>query len=143
MLPSFLLVLLLALQPVCLLYTRAVMESAAAEAARLLVTTGADDEACRSFILRRLSAVPDVEIFHAGGPQAWDTSFSRATQTGGAVTVSIEGAVRPLPVLGAFAPAFATVNAQGDVVLRVEVSYEARPRWLEGEYADWVDVWGA
>ena len=35
MLPTFLTLILLALQPVCLLYTRAVMESAAAETARL------------------------------------------------------------------------------------------------------------
>ena len=36
---TFLTLILLALQPVCLLYTRAVMESAAAETARLMTTT--------------------------------------------------------------------------------------------------------
>lgn len=143
LLPCFLLVLLLALQPICLLYTRAVMESTASEVARLMATGNADDDAYRSFALRRLSAVPDISIFHAGGPQAWEMAFERAGHTGGNVRVSIEGAIRPLPVLGVFAPAFAEVNALGDAVVRVEVSYEARPDWLEGEYEDWVGAWGA
>ncbi|MDO4437264.1 MAG: TadE/TadG family type IV pilus assembly protein [Coriobacteriaceae bacterium] len=142
LLPTFLLLLLLALQPVCLLYTRAVMESTAAETARLMVTASSEGEdAYRAFALRRLAAVPDVSIFHAGGSQSWDISFSRATDTGGAVSVSIEGYVRPLPVLGAFAKSFGDVNARGDVRMSVEASYEGRPTWLEGDYVSWVEAW--
>lgn len=64
LIPAFLLLLLLMLQPVCLLYTRSVMESTAAETARLLATGDADgDEAYRSFALRRLAAIPDLSIF--------------------------------------------------------------------------------
>lgn len=68
MLPTFLALILLALQPVCLLYTRAVMESAAAETARLMTTTTAEDDDLKEFARRRLAAVPNVSIFHAGGP---------------------------------------------------------------------------
>lgn len=144
LLPSFLLLLLLMLQPVCLLYTRGVMEGAASETARLMTTAGLDgDEAYRAFALRRLAAIPDLAIFHEGGPQAWDVKVERASQTGGRVSVSIEGSVRPLPVLGAFARAFGQVNAQGDVELHVDVEYEGRPGWLEGDYAAWVEEWGA
>lgn len=142
LLPSFLLVMLLALQPVCLLYTRAVMEAAAAETARLMVTGSLDgEEAYRAFALRRLAAVPDVSIFHAGGPFAWEIDFEAAEDTGGAVMVGIEGAVEPLPVLGVFAGAPGEVNALGDVVLRVEVRYEGVPTWLEGSYETWVATW--
>lgn len=138
LLPTFLLLLLLALQPVCLLYTRSVMESAAAETARLMVTAESeDDEAYRAFALRRLRAIPNVSIFHAGGPYAWDFEFTRANTTGGSAGVAIEGAVQPLPVLGAFAPAFGQLNARGDVQIRVEVTYEGRPSWLEGSYESW------
>ena len=139
LLPTFFLLLLLTLQPVCLLYTRSVMESAAAETARLMITAeGEDDEAYRAFALRRLQAIPDVSIFHVGGPYAWEFEFTRASATGGNVGVSIEGAVRPLPVLGVFAPAFGQVNAQGDVQLSVGVTYEGRPSWLEGNYDSWI-----
>ena len=142
LLPAFLTLLLLALQPICLLYTRAVMESAAAETARLMVTADeGDEEGCRSFALRRLSAVPDVEIFHAGGPLSWEIELSYAEAGAGRVAVSIAGAVSPLPVLGAFAGAFGSTNSQGDVVMEVEVAYEGRPAWLEGDYDAWTQVW--
>lgn len=142
MLPVFLTLLLLALQPVCLLYTRAVMEQSAAATARLMVTGEGDDEAYRAFALRRLSAVPDLAIFHAGGPLSWEIDLGRAAETGGAVSVAIEGAVRPLPVLGAFVVAAGETNAQGDMRLRVEVTYEGRPAWLEGDYDAWIGMWG-
>ena len=142
LIPSFLLLLLLMLQPVCLLYTRSIMESAAAETARLMTTATLEgDEAYRAFALRRLSAIPDLAIFHAGGSQSWEIECGRAADTGGTVRVSIEGYVRPLPILGAFAGAMGEVNGYGDVQMRVDVSYEGRPEWLEGEYAEWVEMW--
>lgn len=68
MLPTFLTLILLALQPVCLLYTRAVMESAAAETARLMTTTTVeDDDDLKEFTRRRLAAVPNVSIFMPAG----------------------------------------------------------------------------
>lgn len=143
LLPVFLTLLLLVLQPVCLLYTRSVMEHAAAATARLMITTeGADDEACRAFALRRLAAVPDLAVFHAGGPLSWDIELRRAKDTGGPVSVAIEGAARPLPALGAFVGSVGTLNAQGDVKLRTEVTYEGRPTWLEGSYDTWMEAWG-
>ena len=142
LLPSFLIVLLLALQPMCLLYTRAVMESAAAETARLMITTSTPDaDGYRSFAQRRLAAVPDLDIFHAGGPLSWDIETVASSQ-GDAVRVSIEGAVSPLPVLGAFVGMWGERNASGDVVLRVEAAYRGRPEWLEGSYASWISAWG-
>lgn len=141
LLPTFLTLLLLTLQPVCLLYTRSIMESAAAETARLMITAEEDADAYEAFALRRLSAVPDLSIFHEGGPLAWDIELSLAEENDGAVGVAIEGMVNPLPVLGAFVGAFGSKDADGDVVLRVEVSYEGRPDWLEGDYDTWTEVW--
>lgn len=88
LLPTFLTLILLALQPVCVLYTRSIMESAAAETARLVVTS-ADADAMR-----------------------------------------------------AFASALGETNASGDVLLEVTVGYEGRPGWLEGDYGEWVAMWG-
>lgn len=142
LLPCFLILLLLALQPACLLYTRAVMESAAGETARVLATGGElDVESCRAFALRRLEAVPNVSIFHEGGPMSWDIDLDGAGGASG-VSVAIEGSVRPLPVLGAFASAFGKADATGGVRIRVEVSYASRPAWLEGDYGAWVSAWG-
>lgn len=143
LLPSFLIVLLLMLQPICLLYTTSVMESAASQAARLLITgERVGDDAVQAFIMRRLAAVPNVSIFHEGGPLSWEVELERPLGGDGGVGVSIRGAVRPLPVLGAFAGAFGETNARGDVRLHVEVAYDGRPSWLEGSYEDWVSTWG-
>lgn len=140
--PVFLTVLLLALQPVCVLYTRAVMEASASAACRLMVTSGEPDaEGYRSFVLRRLSAVPDLSIFHAGGKLAWDIDLSCASGGAGEVAVAIEGAVEPLPVLGAFVPLVGEVNGAGDMVVRAEVRYAGAPAWLEGSYGTWTAVW--
>lgn len=144
LLPCLFVLLLLALQPVCLLYTRAIMEAAAASGARLMVTgENVSDESCRAFVVRQLAAVPNVVIFHAGGPLSWDVEFTHAGEgdAAGAVRVSVRGYVRLLPVLGAFAPVFGATNAQGDVELSVDVSYRARPDWLEGGYDAWIAAW--
>ena len=131
MLPTFLTLILLALQPVCLLYTRAVMESAAAETARLMTTTTVeDDDDLKEFTRRRLAAVPNVSIFHAGGPLSWDIELGRAG-TGGVSSVSVAGEVKPLGSAG----------EGGYVELKVDVSYRSRPEWLEGDYDSWIAAW--
>ena len=142
LLPAFLTLLLLALQPVCLLYTRAVMESAAAETARLMTTTAIEgDDDLEEFARRRLAAVPDLAIFHAGGRLAWKIELTRAGD-GGTSGVSITGDVKPLPVLGAFVRAAARPGADDTVELGVDVSYPSRPEWLEGDYEAWISAWG-
>ena len=141
LLPTFLTLILLALQPVCLLYTRAVMESAAAETARLMTTTTVeDDDDLKEFTRRRLAAVPNVSIFHAGGPLSWDIELGRAG-AGGVSSVSVAGEVKPLPVIGAFVQAMGSVSEGGYVELKVDVSYRSRPEWLEGDYDSWIAAW--
>ena len=167
LIPSFLTVLLLALQPVCMLYTSSVMESAASETARILITNPSDTEAIRAFALRRLAAVPDLSIFHVGGRDSWNVEVSASGGGGGAnggentarvgaadasagasgstapsgVSVRISGSVRPLPMLGAFAGLMGSRDANGDVAIEVEVGYAGRPQWLEGDYDSWISIW--
>lgn len=142
MLPVFLTLLLLVLQPVCLLYTSAVMEATAGETARLMITAKEGDvEACRLFALRRLEAVPNLAIFHEGGPDAWDITCKSADDLGGSVRVEISGSVRPLPILGVFIGALSSVNADGVYELHTKVCYRGRPSWLEGNYGSWIEVW--
>ncbi len=137
LLPSFCIVVLLALQPVCVRYTQAVMEVAAAQGCRLVATgEGADERSTRAFILRRLAAVPDIAIFHAGGPLAWEVDYGGEGEAGR--FVEIEGWVKPLPVLGVFVGAFGERNAAGDVRLRVRAAMRPRPAWVKGDYDAWI-----
>ena len=137
LLPTVLLTLGMLLQPACLLYTRMVMAQAAAETARLLVTSDAGDEAVRAFCLRRLGAVPDTGLFHAGGEQDWRIDLSNE---GGSVEVSITGHVRPLPVF-AFAAGLVLDHDDAGIVVHVAHAQRLRPTWLGGDEDGWASVW--
>ena len=124
LLPTILLLLALLMQPVCLLYTRCVMEGAAVEVARLAATAreGLD---VRPFALRRLAAVPEISVFHVGGQQDWEVSTEGPDERG-LVKVLLSG-------LGE--------SDEKGLVLEARVTASTRPDWLEGSYGDWVGMW--
>ena len=145
--PVIMLLLALLLQPAFLLYTRSVMQQAAAEGVRVLATRevggAGDDAACEAYVKRRLRAAPDVAAFHTG---EWEVELS-GDSTSREVRVGVEGRLRPLPLLGVLAQMLGVLaqmlgEPDGDeVVLRVEVTGGARPDWLEGGYGEWVTMW--
>lgn len=142
--PVLMLLLALLLQPSFLLYTRAVMQQAASEGLRVLATREqggvATQEACESYVRRRLRAVPYVEAFHVGGDEGWNVTCE-GDASSGSVSVEVQGRLRPLPLVGVLASMLG--EADGDlVVVRVRVQARTRPDWLEGSYADWVSMWG-
>lgn len=138
--PVVLLLVALLAQPACVLYTRSVMAATAAELTRLAATSRGTDEDARSYALRRLAAVPDVPLFHEGGLGAWEVTVTGPGDDG-RVTASVEGGVRPLPLLGAIVAALGPTGG-GVVRLRVEMTREVRANWIGGEYADWIGIWG-
>ena len=138
-LPSVMLVLALLLQPVCLSYTRTVMRAAAGECARAAATAhGGNMAACESFARRRLEAVPEVPLFHVGGPSDWQVELAASD---GHVDVTIRGHARPLPLMGALA-ALATMSDGQGIVLQVSLSEDLRPSWVGGDYDAWQQIWG-
>lgn len=138
LIPSLLVVVALLVQPVCLLYTRSVMSAAAAEAVRLAATSSSADEVA-AFVRRRLKAVPEVGVFHAGGEADWSVSVSGAGTA--RPKVEIAGHARPLPLTAAIAGAVAGSDGSG-VVLKVGEEADARAGWVQGTYSDWVGMWG-
>lgn len=138
--PTVLVLVALLAQPACLLYTRAVMASAAHETTRLVATSPDSERAARAFALRRLEAVPDAAAFHEGGPEDWEVRVEGPGE-GGRVTVEIEGRVRPLPLLGAVVSVLGPQEG-GLVVMRVEAAQDARARWIGGSYEEWIGIWG-
>lgn len=139
MLPSLMLTLALLVQPACIFFTRVVMRSAAAEGVRVVATDYDGDLGdCREFVLRRLRAVPDAPLFHAGGREDWSVELSRH---GSRASVEIVGHVRPLPLLGVALSALAEHDGKG-IVLRVSVTETVRPSWVRGSYGEWQRIWG-
>lgn len=138
LLPTVLLLLALLVQPVCLLYTRCVMEGAAAETARL-VATAREGLDVRPFVLRRLAAVPEVSVFHVGGQDDWEVE-TEGPDARGHVTVRLAGHARPLPLFEGICELLGESDEKG-LVLRVCVTASSRPGWLEGGYGDWTCLW--
>lgn len=140
LLPVVLTLLALLVQPVCVLYTRALMASTAGELARLAATSRGSQDELRSFALRRLAAVPDLAIFHEGGTRGWEVEVTGPDGVG-EVTVTLAGRVRPLPLLGVLVSALGTTR-EGTVTLVVETTADLRADWIGGDYDEWVDMWG-
>lgn len=128
-LPILMVLVLLLVQPGIVLYDRIAMQSAAAEGCRLLATTGSDAQVCEDFIRRRLSAVPQTEIFHVHSSGcSWDIAFE-GSEASGTVKVSIANEVRPLPLLDAGAALLGLTNDAGNLEVRVECEQQMQPDW--------------
>lgn len=149
MIPVLFLLLLLLLQPSFVLYDRIIMQSAATEACRLLVTKtavlGAMDGSCEAFIRHRLSAIPPVSCFHVHDDIcSWEIELE-GDETTAEVSVRIATQVRPLPLLDVTSTLLGLVNDQGNFVIEVEASSPTQPDWVSASGAlspaSWIGAW--
>lgn len=137
LLPILLFIVALLVQPLCLLYTRAHMESAAAEALRVNATNPNAAEVS-AFVKRRLASIPNLGIFHEGGPDDWDITVEGSASKLG--SVEITGYAKPLPVFYQFV-SLAGLSDDKGIKLSVCCTAEMLPSWLEGDYAQWQEMW--
>lgn len=130
-LPVLMVLMLMLLQPGILLYDRIVMESAAAEGCRLLATTTEENAVSNEdYIRRRLSAVPQVDIFHVHGSACtWDIGLS-GSDTSERVSVSIATEVKPLPLLDIALSLFGMTNSDGNLTIHVQEEMPTQPSWV-------------
>lgn len=144
LLPSLMVCMALLTQPVCILYTRCVMQAAAAEACRLMATAPTQvnvvPQTQRDYVLRRLAAVPNVDVFHVGGEAGWSIELEGGTGEHTA-RAHIATVVRPLPLIGVLPALLGKSDGAGNVLLEVEVETATRPAWLEGSYGSWASTW--
>lgn len=149
-LPVLSLLLLLLMQPGLILYDRMVMEAAASEACRLLVTktdqVGSMDEAVRAAVLHRLGSIPPIPCFHVHDEVCSWVIDLQGDEGSGYVSARIETQVRPLPLLGSMATLLGLVNDEGNVVVRVERTALAQPEWIDSADAGripelWIGGW--
>lgn len=149
MIPVLFLLLILMLQPCFILYDRVIMQSAAQEACRLLVTKtnalGIMDGSCEVFIRHRLSAIPQVSCFHVHeGACSWEIEFSgdEGTQE---VSVRIATQVHPLPLFDMTSAMLGLLNDQGNLLVEVEAHSPTQPDWVSasgGMYPSaWIGAW--
>lgn len=135
LIPVLFILLLLLLQPGVVLYDRMVMNGAAAEGCRLLATrtdaAGADMEAYRGSVLRRLGSVPQEEHFHVhdGGGCSWEILLD-GDESAGEVSVTIRNKLEPLPIVDEAATLLGMVDERGHLTVEVSASAPAQPQWV-------------
>lgn len=126
----------------CLLYTprgHGVWPPAETGAAHGPRQTAEDDD-LKEFTRRRLARSAQRFDLSCRRALSWDIELGRA-DAGDVSSVSVSGEVKPLPVIGAFAQAMGGTAEGGYVELKVDVSYQSRPEWLEGDYDSWIAAW--
>ena len=141
LLPILFAVLGFLLQPAILLYNRCIMNTAAAEGCRLIATNTNDEATTRAFFERRLSAIPKIPIFHEG--DTWELSWSGG-ELGQPVSVNIVNHAQPLPLFGIVAGLSGSIDADGQIEQKVDVSCALAPGWassLGSGPADWISKW--
>lgn len=135
-LPVILMIIALIVEPVCLLYTKTVMDGACAEGLRVATTTS-DIELIESYIRRRLKAIPEVPLFHKGGEKDWNISIEKKDKN---ASIEITGHAAAMPPIGWCLFLVGQVDGQG-IVLKSILSVNTYPDWIEGSYADWIAFW--
>ena len=139
LIPVLLALCLLLLQPACLLYTRQIMEATAAQAVRI-ATTSVDEKDIDAYCLRKLKAVPNLDIFHVKDSNDWEVTYAKDKELG-TVQVCIKGHATPIPLLSLLSKQVLNSDEQG-LILEVDVCEEIYPSWTEGDYESWCDSWG-
>lgn len=132
----------LLLQPAILLYDRCVMQSAVAEACRLQATQSCGETTLKAFVERRLAALPSLDLFHT------ESCPWKVTVEGGGVsspaTVSVEGHVRTLPIVGIAASTMTQAAGDGCALMSCSATSALSPSWLgedAGTPQDWISQW--
>jgi hypothetical protein len=134
------LALLILLQPGIILYDRIVMQAAASQGCRMLLTLPADQTSqAHDAIEAHVAAVPDTEAFHAG---TWTIEMS-GTGEDECVEVRISHALKPLPLVSGGFGLLGLLDGGGwyhqEVVQRM-----SRDEWLQDAGIDpdgWVSRW--
>lgn len=127
--PVAFLLLLLLVQPAIVLYDRTVMENAAAEACRLLATCQGDHSVVEDYVRRRLSAIPQAEIFHKHDRGcSWEIELEGGPHSS-EVRVRLATKLRPLPLLGQMALLAGTGDEEGCWKVEVEETLPVTAPW--------------
>ncbi len=145
-LPVMLCLVLLLVQPGIILYDRIVMAGAAAEGCRLLTTTAEEDVSlCEEFVMRRLGAVPQQDLFHIHDPAcSWSVELEGCEESE-EVAVSITTEAKPVPLIGLGAGLLGLTNDAGNIVVRVDARCATQPSWVQlasgHDPEGWVGAW--
>ena len=130
MIPVFLLLLLLLLQPGIILYDMIVMKSAASEGCRLVATSAnADSKQVDDFIRRRLSAIPQANIFHVHSGSCSYVIEKSGGENQKTASVTIKNKIRMLPLISGALDLMGATKG-GELTISASETLTVQPKWV-------------
>ena len=127
-LPVLMILILLLLEPGIYLYDLIVMKSAASEACRLVANDSCSDENFDDYIRRRLSAIPQTDIFHIHNSSC-SYSIEKSRNEDGTVSVYIKNELKPLPLIDVFCKPFGVLNSSGNLEINTKSEMHVFASW--------------
>lgn len=127
--PILMVLLLLILQPGIVLYDYIVMQGAASEGCRLIATSGGMTDENEDYIRRRLSAIPQVDIFHVHSGGCSYQIEADGSETSNSVTVTISNEISPLPLVDILLSPF---NGGENIKVEAKCTLATQPDWVLG-----------
>lgn len=150
LIPVLFVTLLALVQPALVLYDRVVMQAAAADACRLLVTKtdalGSMDDSVDAYVRHRLGAIPPAPCFHVHeGGCTWEVE-TEGGESSEQVSVVVRTKVRPLPLFDAAGALAGILDGDGLLTVEVRDSRPTQPIWIGGttaglDPAGWIGAW--
>ena len=148
MIPVIFLLLLLLIQPGIFLYDLCVMNQAASETCRVLLTASDAEKSkiCEPFARRRLSSIPQQDNFHMHSDGcSYEINFE-GSESSEEVCVYIKNQFKPLPLIGFLSNIFGLLNSDNCFQIEVKASQLAHPSWTNNspqgiDPNDWVGKW--
>lgn len=129
-LPVLLLLVLLLLQPAIILYDSIVMQNAATEGCRLVMTASSPRTIEEDYVRRRLSAVPQADIFHVHGSAcSWNIAFD-GNENAQQVRTTIATELKPLPLIKAGMDLLGATNENGNIIVKVTAEMQTHDGWV-------------
>lgn len=140
LLPTFLIVLTLLLQPACLLYPKILMHYAAGDVGRMATTVLLHPSGSQipnrldQLVRRRLSGVIACPLFHVGDAQSWDVSISvqeGIDKSAGQARLVIGHQVKPVPLFAPLLGALGKLDGDGALYQEVDTTISLQPEWAK------------
>ena len=132
--PVVLLCIGLVLQPIIYIYSKSLCQQAAEEGVRYAMSVE-DNSYVKRYVLRRLEAIPPVDIFHITDEDDWIIEIIRANNE---VEVEVSGHLKPLPLLGLPSLVYLPHDNEG-LFIEVQAQGPSSPMWREGNLNDWIE----
>lgn len=127
--PMLMILMLMLLQPSIILYDYIVMKGATSDGCRLLTTSKDSEGTNEDYIRRRLSAIPQVDIFHVHAGECSYQIDLNGNDTSSEVSVKVRNELKPLPLLDIGLALINLLDANGCLSIEVETSMPTHAEW--------------